>query len=363
MNKGLPVDFLISYFLKGIRSIAFPPTPIFVTFFITAKCNARCKHCFYWQRLNKIDNELSIGEIEKISSTMPPFPKLLLSGGEPFLRQDIDTICEVFYKRNKVKQITIPTNGLVPEIISIKMESILKKCKRCFIQLQISLDGLGKLHDEIRGVRGAFRKVMETFKMLKRLEQQYRNFEINFCFTYSSLNQFNYKQTYNFLKAKWGKELYIILVRRPLYDERLLQIDLGKYYQDSFYFISNGMKRKEKTLPEILFYVRYQKQREIIKNLFVNSEFRFRCRAGSLTVVINEVGEVYPCESKCISFGSLRKESYDFRKIWYGQVAKEFRKTQRVSYCKCTHETNLITNISFSLDFYLDFIWRLIKMK
>ena len=161
------------------------------------------------------------------------------------------------------------------------------------------------------------------------------------------------------MSSKWGKELYIILVRRPVDDERLLKVDLEKYCEDSLYFISKGMKRKGKTLPEILFYVRYQKQREIIKNLLANSEFRLRCKAGSLTMVINEVGEVYLCESKNVRLGSFREESYDFRKIWYGQVAKEFRKTQRLSHCKCTHETNLITNISFSPDL----IWRLIKMK
>src|SRR3989338_1105886 len=99
-----------------------------LTFFVTTKCNAKCKHCFYWESLNQKIDELSLDEIKKISSTMPEFPVLSISGGEPYLRLDLAEICEVFYNQNKVKEIYIPTNSLLLSNVKKITESMLKKC-------------------------------------------------------------------------------------------------------------------------------------------------------------------------------------------------------------------------------------------
>lgn len=69
-------------------------------FFVTYNCNFRCKTCFYVEVMDdsKADKykELSIEEINKISKFLRSISKLLLSGGEPFLREDLDEIYEIF---------------------------------------------------------------------------------------------------------------------------------------------------------------------------------------------------------------------------------------------------------------------------
>ena len=85
-------------------------------FFITSNCNSRCKGCFYWKNINKV-KELSLEDIKVMFGRMPDINHISISGGEPFLRKDIVEICEVFAKGNNVKSITIPTNGLMPDII------------------------------------------------------------------------------------------------------------------------------------------------------------------------------------------------------------------------------------------------------
>ncbi|MEE8585035.1 MAG: hypothetical protein V3T83_09310, partial [Acidobacteriota bacterium] len=45
--------------------------PVNLIFFVTSRCNLLCKHCFYWEELNKRSGELSFEEIEKISRSLP----------------------------------------------------------------------------------------------------------------------------------------------------------------------------------------------------------------------------------------------------------------------------------------------------
>lgn len=351
MNKNLSFNFYLSYFLKGWKEICFPRGPVFVTFFVTSKCNARCEHCLYWQRLNKIKNELTLEEIEKISASMPPFPKLLLSGGEPFLRDDIDEICKVFYLNNKVKQLTIPTNGILSEVIFEKLNNILKFCKNTYIQLQLPIDGIEEIHDRVRNTPNAFNRMMETYDSVRNLENRYKNFEINFCFTFTSLNQDYIKDAYDYIVSKGSDSFSILLVRKPVKNDAILDFDFEKYTTWNRHIMQNFSCRN-KSLSEIISLIRENHQMRIIENVVKNNKFRFRCTAGTLTAVIDEEGLVYPCEIQKVPFGSLRKENYDFKKIWGDKEADDFRKKLKRDKCRCTHESNTITNISFSPSFY-----------
>lgn len=362
MNKNLTFDFYLSYFLRGWKEIFFHNRPIFITFFITSKCNVKCEHCFYWQKINKNGNELTLEEIEKISSSIPSFPKLLLSGGEPFLREDVDEICRIFYLNNKVKQITIPTNGILSDIILKKINTILKSCKNSYVQIQLSIDGLGEFHDKIRNAPNTFDRMMKTYEFLKSVEEKHKNFEVNFCFTFSSLNQHFIKDVYDYLASKGNDSFFVLLVREPVKSSTLLEFDFEKYMEWSRYSMRPNFL-ENKNLSERIFALRKEYQTRIIENVIKDKKFKFKCTAGVLTAVIDEVGFVYPCESWRISFGSLREEGYNFKRIWHGKVANEFRKTLFSNKCRCTHESNIMTNISFSPSLYLKFPIKFLRLR
>src|SRR5438128_1500311 len=83
-----------------------------VILFVTSRCNAFCKTCFYHEELNH-PGDMTFEQIEKISQTMPPVTDLWLSGGEPTLRRDVSQIIDTFVRNNGVDRIIIPTNGLI----------------------------------------------------------------------------------------------------------------------------------------------------------------------------------------------------------------------------------------------------------
>ena len=108
--------------------------------FVTSRCNSLCRICFYWNNLNK-NQDLTFEQIETISRTAPRFHKLWLSGGEPFLRSELDEIICLFYRNNHIRHLNLPTNGLLPAKIHAVMARVLRDCPELTIDLNFSLDG------------------------------------------------------------------------------------------------------------------------------------------------------------------------------------------------------------------------------
>jgi MoaA/NifB/PqqE/SkfB family radical SAM enzyme len=154
---------------KYISSIVWKGRPIHLTFFVTRRCNARCPYCFY---LRSDDTpavsaaELSLEEIERISSSLGSLLWLAFSGGEIFLREDLVEIARTFYRNNKPAIMLFSTNGLLPGLIRDRIEAIVRSCPDSVIALKLSLDGLGEAHDALRSTPGSFDKTLQTTMLL-----------------------------------------------------------------------------------------------------------------------------------------------------------------------------------------------------
>lgn len=139
-----------------------------VFLFVTGRCNAKCKMCFYAEDMDKKEKDLTFEEIKKISETAGQFNRLWVSGGEPTLREELPDIIEMFYKNNEIKDVNIPTNGLKPDRIVAWVKQIRRNCPDLNINLSLSLDGFGDTHDIQRGVPGNFYKAMGTLKLIEK---------------------------------------------------------------------------------------------------------------------------------------------------------------------------------------------------
>src|SRR3989344_7476050 len=146
--------------------------PSYFIFYPTSRCNLSCSHCFYHDSLNKKVKELSLEEIDKFTKTMDPLLLLILTGGEPYVRSDIDQIVKIFYENTKVPIITIPSNGFFTGRMIEKVRKIMELCPKLVLNQLISLDGLYELHDKIRGFEGSFNKAIKTIEALKELQKE-----------------------------------------------------------------------------------------------------------------------------------------------------------------------------------------------
>lgn len=134
---------------------------------LTFKCNLRCKMCNQYGDGYK-DNALDEMTYENWEtffysiSDVEPKPKIILMGGEPFLNKDFKRIFELVQRLGLETHII--TNGLLLD----KFLDILAPTKTC---ITISLDGLGSVHDKIRGLNGLFDKVIENIQKVEELQK------------------------------------------------------------------------------------------------------------------------------------------------------------------------------------------------
>jgi len=140
---------------------------------LTHRCNSRCVMCDLWpQGLRSKDKELSKEDIEKLirqSRYLKDVKMVVLSGGEPFLREDFVDICGVFAKYLPDVTLNILTNGLDTDLILDKVGDIIRKYSPKKLMIGSSIDGIGDMHDKIRGVKGSFACMKETIEILRKI--------------------------------------------------------------------------------------------------------------------------------------------------------------------------------------------------
>lgn len=327
--------------------------PEYITFFVTNKCNSKCKHCFYWKNLNVKVDELTLDEIRKISEKTDDFLFMILTGGEPFIRKDLAEIAEVFYRNNNVQKINIATNGSMPKTILRTVQKIMKACPELCVALYVSIDDIGERHDKIRGVKGLYKKASETVKLLKKLKEKYPNLSVGVTMTYSSLNEKNILGIYDHIKKHIAPDIVnCAFVRGKPKHKAATECSI-----DNFTKLQETLKKDlingrirgvhDPVIANLVAAAKFELNSQLVR-IVKEDRYLFPCYAGKINAVIYPNGDVSPCEMLDDRMGNLREGSYDFRKIWLSKRSDLVRKKIKASRCYCTHECNLLPNILYN---------------
>ena len=339
---------------RHLGSVFWKKDPIQLTVFLTSRCNAKCPFCFYLSSGRQSDeqDELSLAEYKKISSSLGNLLWLAFSGGEIFLRNDLVEITNLFYQQNKPAIILLPTNGLLPEKIYRNTEAILKSCPNSIVTVKLSMDGPEKIHDQMRGVKGAYKKMLFCYQTLAPLLDKYSNFELGINTVFCATNQDKMTETIQLVDDLDQIRTHTIsLIRGEVGDASLKKVDLDKYKaackllafklrksrSAGYGFQGGGLKAAQDIIQRRLIYKTSLQNRQFVP-----------CQAGRLTAVITETGDVYPCESFSDKLGNVRESNYEIRKILNGKQGKAVKAAIKREKCHCTHECYMMMNILFS---------------
>ena len=343
--------------------------PSYFIFYPTSRCNLKCSHCFYHDSLNKKFNELSLDEIDKITKTMDPILSLILTGGEPYLRHDLDKIVKIFYENTRVPIITIPSNGWYLNKMDKQITNMMEWCPYLTLNQQISIDGIGADHDLIRmdkqvvGSDNSFERAIKTIHHLKKLQKTYNRINIGIIITFTSQNQKKFK---NIIKEVHSlvepDNISINLVRGDPKQKVNLDLDLELYrdavkYRDDLYYEKkmSGHSRfkgnKLATAGRIML-------NELTNKTFEENKYSTPCYAGNLSGVMYPEGDIYPCEilDDSHKIGNIRDFDLDFKKLWLSKKAKQEVDFIKKTKCFCTHECFNSVNILFNPKFYPEII-------
>jgi len=153
--------------LALLRSTAFRPSaPLKLNLCLTYWCQYKCKTCNIWRR--KPTDELSTDEIRALVRENPHVNWVDLTGGEIFLRPDIDEIFDAILAGwSRLALLHFPTNGFQTDRIVRSVERMARHVRGARIVVTVSLDGDEAVNDEIRGIKGGFRRQIATFQALR----------------------------------------------------------------------------------------------------------------------------------------------------------------------------------------------------
>lgn len=143
---------------------------------ITKACNLKCIHCY--ASAGEEGEIIDFSKAKIVIDDLADFgvPVILFSGGEPLLRKDIVDL--IYYSVKKGIRAVLSTNGT---LITKDMAYRLKEAGISYVG--VSIDGLDKINDRIRGVRGAFKKAMEGINNCQKA-----GIKVGVRFTISRLN-------------------------------------------------------------------------------------------------------------------------------------------------------------------------------
>lgn len=134
---------------------------------ITRTCNLRCVHCYSDSAAMQYPGELSWEQMQDVVEDLSGYqiPSLLLSGGEPMIHPHFFDLVDL--SSNAGLKLTISTNGT---LITPEKAALLKAANVAYVG--ISLDGIGKIHDEFRRKEGAFDAAVRGFKNCHEVGQK-----------------------------------------------------------------------------------------------------------------------------------------------------------------------------------------------
>ena len=334
--------------------------PINVTVSITNMCNSRCKTCYIWNRYEtnpeKKRDELTADEFEKIFQSLgKQVFWTTISGGEPSLRTDLPRICEALCDFCEPALINIPSNGLLPATLKDRTREILQRCPETTVIVNLSLDGVGFEHDNIRGVKGSFERFAESYSRLKSLREEFSNLQIG---VHSVISRFNINRMsflYD-LAEKLDPDSYITEVA----ERRTELFNIGKnitpeseeyasVIEELSDRIRNGYLHSDRALSRLTQAFRLTYYQIAIQELREQRQI-IPCYAGYASCQITPYGDVWPC---CIlgydrPMGNLRDMNYDFRQVWFSKKADEARTYIKSRNCACplanAHYTSILCN-------------------
>lgn len=266
--------------------------------------------CDIWKL--KDTPELELEHFKKLPSSLED---INVSGGEPFLRQDIVELVKILHETCPKARIVISTNGYLADLIKEKMREILKFVPN--VGVGVSIDGIGEMHDKIRGIPGGFNLATKTVKVLRE-EIGMNNLRI--AFTASKQNVEHLGKVYD-LSRELGVQFTLALAQSSEFffggkqvEEGVDQKTLGEQFD---YVIRRELKSWQPKRWARAYFARS------LCSLAETGKQPLPSRAGTDFFFLDPFGNVYPSVVHNFVMGNIHDKT--MKEIWFSPEAAAAR--------------------------------------
>lgn len=304
------------------------------TVIITYRCNARCTMCNRFKAPSLPNEELTIDTIKKL----PPMYFTNITGGEPFIRTDINDIVRELYKKSD--RIVISTNGFFTDRIIKLCEEFPK------VGIRISIEGLEKTNNEIRGLPDGFNRGLSTLKKLVDMKHP----DVGFGMTVQDRNakdlvplyKLSEQMNMEFATASLHNSFYFVENKNIIHDRLMV----AQNFEDLINELLNSNSPKK--------WFRAYFNHGLINYIFGQKRL-LPCNMAFDTFFIDPYGDVMPCNGTKDKevMGNLNTQSWN--ELWNSRQADDVRVKVR----SCNRNCWMIGSVSPAMHkyFYKPFFW------
>jgi len=290
--------------------------PRLIAWEVTRTCHLNCKHCRAGATDEFYKDELHAEEVFKVLENIASFSKpiIILSGGEPMLREDIYEIAS-YGTQLGLKMVMAPCGMLITK------ENIEKMKGAGIRRISLSLDGANPgTHDDFRGKKGAFAEVIRAAQLARENELE---FQINTTVQKNNVDELpkilelavhlGAEAFHPFLLVPTGRAKNLADQEIPpeeyerilnwIYEQRekvpvQFKPTCAPHYHRIFRLREKGKKRPPSYSPHGF------------------DSMSKGCMGGQSFAFISHTGKVQICGFLEVEAGDLRKEDYNFKAIW-----------------------------------------------
>jgi len=300
------------------------------TVIVTYRCNARCTMCNRYKCPSKPEEEITLETISKL----PQMYFTNITGGEPFIREDLRDIVQGLYKKSE--RIVISTNGFFTD-------RIIALCKEFpDIGIRISIEGLEETNNTIRGLNDGFNKGYTTLKELVEMGMK----DVGFGMTVQDANakdvvplyKISDKMNMEFATASLHNSFYFVEAKNIIKDRLMVAKQCEKLVNELLK--SNSPKK----------WFRAYFNHGLINYIFGQKRL-LPCDMAFDTFFIDPYGDVMPCNGTKDKevMGNLNEHSWD--ELWNSEQAEKVRAKVR----NCDRKCWMIGSVSPAMHKY---IWK-----
>lgn len=298
------------------------------TVIVTYRCNARCTMCNRYKCPSTPEEEISLETIKKL----PEMYFTNITGGEPFIREDLKDVVRELYKKSD--RIVISTNGFFTD-------RIVDLCKEFpEIGIRISIEGLEETNNSIRGLDDGFNRGYTTLKKLVDMGMK----DVGFGMTVQDANAKDLVDLYKlsdemnmeFATASLHNSFYFVEAKNIIKDREMV----GKKFES----LVNELLKSNSPKKWFRAYFNHG-----LINYIYGQKRLLPCDMAFDTFFIDPYGDVMPCNGTKEKevMGNLNAQSWD--ELWNSQQAEQVRNKVR----HCDRQCWMIGSVSPAMHKYI----------